>query len=119
MQYRLSDNRYRSSETLMPRVPTLKPRIQVLAPAGRARLPAATVRTRGETWRHIRKAQLQREPLCRCCSAAGRVMLAVEVDHVRPLAEGGTDDPGNLQSLCHDCHVVKTRADIARLRGIR
>ncbi|MEJ7824827.1 MAG: HNH endonuclease [Solirubrobacteraceae bacterium] len=30
---------------------------------------------------------------------------ADEVDHITPLAWGGSDDPSNLGSLCRDCHV--------------
>ncbi|MFB6571835.1 HNH endonuclease [Streptomyces noursei] len=33
---------------------------------------------------------------------------AVEVDHVRPLALGGTDTDGNVQVLCRGCHRLKT-----------
>lgn len=29
-----------------------------------------------------------------------------EVDHIVPVKDGGTDDPTNLRTLCHDCHVV-------------
>ena len=32
-----------------------------------------------------------------------------EVDHVTPLALGGTNGLGNLQALCSACHVQKTR----------
>jgi 5-methylcytosine-specific restriction endonuclease McrA len=57
-------------------------------------------------WRRIRKLQLAREPLCRMC---GRT--ATDVDHIRPLADGGAfDDPANLRSLCHECHSRVTRA---------
>ncbi|WP_235096089.1 HNH endonuclease [Streptomyces sp. A1-5] len=33
---------------------------------------------------------------------------AVDVDHVRPLALGGTDTDGNVQVLCRGCHRLKT-----------
>lgn len=32
------------------------------------------------------------------------------IDHVVELADGGTDDLGNLQLLCHICHLAKTVA---------
>lgn len=35
-----------------------------------------------------------------------------EVDHIVPLAKGGTNAPGNLQLLCKSCHGTKD----ARLR---
>lgn len=52
-----------------------------------------------------RAHQLQAEPLCRFCLAAGEVVAADTVDHVQ--AHKG--DPalfweGDLQSLCKTCH---------------
>lgn len=82
---------------------------------GRTRAPVE--RPRGDTWSKARRAQLQREPLCRHCTAAGRVTLALEVDHVVPLAAGGAPlDPNNLQSLCIPCHQAKTLRDMKCMR---
>jgi 5-methylcytosine-specific restriction protein A len=37
------------------------------------------------------------------------VVLAVEVDHIVPIREGGARlDANNLQPLCHTCHSRKT-----------
>ncbi|MEV6250561.1 HNH endonuclease signature motif containing protein [Streptomyces sp. NPDC051742] len=38
---------------------------------------------------------------------AGKPIL--EVDHVRPIAEGGRDHPEQMVALCPNCHAVKTR----------
>ena len=35
----------------------------------------------------------------------------MELDHVRPLGDGGTDAEDNLQLLCRDCHTRKTRRE--------
>ena len=36
----------------------------------------------------------------------------LEVDHIQPIAGGGHPfDPGNLQTLCADCHTDKTAAE--------
>lgn len=51
------------------------------------------------------------EPLCRRCLAEGRVSATTEVDHIVPLAWGGTNDRGNLQGLCYDCHDAKSQAE--------
>ena len=32
----------------------------------------------------------------------------LEIDHIRPLSAGGTNDKCNLQPLCKDCHLKKT-----------
>lgn len=38
----------------------------------------------------------------------------LEVDHVTPLSEGGHPfDPGNLQTLCGDCHADKSAREAA------
>ncbi|MFN3600519.1 MAG: HNH endonuclease [Dietzia sp.] len=41
---------------------------------------------------------------------------ATAVDHIVPEAEGGTDDPDNLQAVCQPCHDLKTRAEAQRGR---
>ena len=52
-------------------------------------------------------------PLCAACLAAGVIAAAEEVDHITPLADGGSHDASNLQSLCRDCHLRKTAAENA------
>ena len=49
-------------------------------------------RQAGRPWQRLRLAILQASPLCVNCEAKGRVAAAVEIDHVIPLAHGGTDD---------------------------
>ena len=41
---------------------------------------------------------------------------SAEADHVQSLALGGRHCVENLQVICHDCHVVKSRADAELLR---
>lgn len=73
----------------------------------------------GKEWQKARAFVLERDGhLCQCrhCKAEGRTTLATEVHHVKPKAECAaigwtqvqTDDPSNLASMSHDCHV---RAD--------
>ena len=69
----------------------------------------------GHAWGKIRKRILRRDPLCVYCKAKGRVSASVEVDHIVPLAQGGTDDDENLCGTCHSCHAEKS----ARERGAR
>jgi len=68
----------------------------------------------GSSWDALRKQVLEDEPLCRMCTAKGRVKLAVDVDHIKPKAKGGDDDLGNLQPLCKPCHKAKSAADAGR-----
>lgn len=51
---------------------------------------------------------LQANPLCKHCQQKGLITLAVVVDHVIPLFQGGSDHASNKQSLCKDCHRVKS-----------
>lgn len=53
------------------------------------------------------------EPLCRHCLAEGRVRPTQEIDHIRPLTRGGTNDRSNLQGLCVPCHEAKSKAERA------
>ena len=53
-------------------------------------------------------------PLCAECERNGRVSVATIRDHIVPLAEGGTDDPENIQGLCQACSDAKTEREIAR-----
>lgn len=103
----------------MARLRTLPGRVALLRPAGPEALTiAASIRTRGRAWQRMRADTLRRDRgLCIICLAAGRVQLAAEVDHVTPLADGGTDTPENLQSLCTPCHLAKSSAEAARRAG--
>lgn len=53
-------------------------------------------------WRTIRRRQLEREPLCRLCSAVGRDTFATVCDHVDPKAKETETGffAGPFQSLC-------------------
>ena len=68
------------------------------------RNPAHKDRYHSRSWRAIRKMQLSRQPLCEICMKDGRYTAASLVHHIRPLEEGGTNDPDNLMSLCAACH---------------
>lgn len=67
----------------------------------------------GRPWRRARAAALKRDNyLCVVCARRGHVTKAVTVDHIIPRSKGGAVlDQDNLQSLCQDCHDVKTNAE--------
>jgi 5-methylcytosine-specific restriction protein A len=66
----------------------------------------------GADWDKLRKVILERDKwLCRPCIISGRVTAAQAVDHIKPKAMGGGDDPENLQSICNACHSAKTQRD--------
>jgi len=70
-----------------------------------------TGRLRGRAGQRQRLRRLQAEPLCRDCLAKSppRTTAAVEIDHIQPLALGGTDDDENCRALCSACHLDRTR----------
>lgn len=96
----------------MAKLTTLKPRIATMQ-AGRVQ-SVATPRDRGSRQRRVRQQVLDRAGrVCQCseCASMGRVRPATEVDHILPLADGGTDDLGNLQAINQECHARKTVAE--------
>ncbi|MEW8230368.1 MAG: HNH endonuclease signature motif containing protein [Candidatus Thiodiazotropha endolucinida] len=63
----------------------------------------------GNAWEKLRQEILERDHfLCQPCLRKGQTTVARQVDHIRPKADGGTDDTDNLQSICISCHKAKT-----------
>ena len=47
-----------------------------------------------------------------CCELCKKKLKKVfDIDHIIPLAEGGTNDESNLQVLCKQCHFEKTQLE--------
>ncbi len=61
-------------------------------------------------WREkIRPEVLGRDGYkCQSCGANLMGKKQAHVDHIVPLARGGTNDIDNLQTLCASCHSTKT-----------
>ena len=68
--------------------------------------PAYKERYHTAAWHTIRAVQLARHPLCEMCMEEGRYIKATLVHHRVPLAEGGTNAPENLCSLCAAHHTA-------------
>lgn len=61
----------------------------------------------GWAWQRTRRAVLERDGYrCVACGAAG---VRFEVDHIVPLANGGTNEPVNLRTLCISCHRARLK----------
>lgn len=68
-----------------------------------------TERLRGRAGQRQRARRLERTSgLCERCDAAGRTVLATVVDHIQPLALGGSDEDKNTRNLCDGCHADVT-----------
>lgn len=46
---------------------------------------------------------------CRYCGKPVGLGVVLEVDHIVPVAEGGTNDPANLVTSCFDCNRGKSK----------
>ena len=69
-----------------------------------------TERLRGRRAVEQRRRWLAAEPTCRDCRQLhNRVHVAEVIDHVVPLAKGGTDSDANIRPLCRPCHDTRTR----------
>lgn len=87
------------------------------APWAAAHAATTTARGYGQAWRVLRDQIMRRDAgMCQPCKRAGLVTPATAVDHITPRSEWGTDDPGNLQAICDECHGVKTAAEARRHR---
>ena len=65
-------------------------------------------------WQTIRRKALDRDGWrCRRCGKAGRL----EVHHKRRLIDGGSNAPGNLETLCVDCHKTAHRRAVSPARA--
>jgi len=68
----------------------------------------ATERIRGRELDRIRQRILARDG--DACVDCGRV-YDLEIDHVIPLSEGGSNLDLNLQTLCKSCHKLKSNKE--------
>ena len=97
--------------TLAPRIASAPSRIKPNAPV----VPRYGQGRGGRPWRRKREAVMKRDQyLCQLCKQKGRVTEATEMDHIVNVAEGGTDDESNLQSLCTPCHDAKSQEEARR-----
>jgi 5-methylcytosine-specific restriction protein A len=62
-----------------------------------------------------RRRILREEPLCRDPFGVHKerreVVASEQIDHIKPLALGGSDDRDNKQALCTPCHERKSRQE--------
>ncbi|MCO8071880.1 HNH endonuclease [Acinetobacter lwoffii] len=98
----------------MARLPTLKPRLQVIKtkPAQSTAQPQPKrwgSGRGGRPWRRLKEKIHTRDHWT--CLHCGITTMKLELDHIINVAQGGTDDESNLQSLCPECHKVKSQKE--------
>lgn len=64
----------------------------------------------GRAWKRIRDRYIEEHPFCELCYQKGKLTIAEEVHHIKPLSEGGGSNVENLMALCKSCHSSITRA---------
>lgn len=70
-----------------------------------------TKRLRGRAGVKQRERRLARsDGLCQHCLVAEpkRIRIATVVNHIKPLAHGGSDEDGNTENLCRECDLIET-----------
>jgi 5-methylcytosine-specific restriction protein A len=79
----------------------------------------------GWQWEQLRRRILERDSwrcrYCGCVLERGLVFLdaSATVDHVKPKAEGGTDEESNLVACCRRCQQRKASSEGARATARR
>jgi 5-methylcytosine-specific restriction protein A len=76
-------------------------------PASSAQPRTERLRGRAAVEQRIRRLK-RTHGLCEMCEAKGRIEIATVVDHIVPLAQGGTDDDDNTRNLCKLHHEEVT-----------
>jgi 5-methylcytosine-specific restriction enzyme A len=71
-------------------------------------------RIKGRRAVELRRRRLAAEPLCRDCMRKGLVNAATVPDHIKPLAQDGTDTDDNIRCLCSECHRKRTAEQFGR-----
>ena len=55
---------------------------------------------------------------CKGCHKIDLLAKSLQVDHILPLARGGTNDFSNLQTLCSQCNLQKSDKIDPRFRRL-
>lgn len=101
--------------TLKSRLQSSAPRVSTLT----ARPGVVVERKRGYAGVLDRRRIRERDcGLCQQCKREGRTTAGYPVDHIIALADGGTDDDDNKETLCQPCHDAKSARE-ARQRARR
>ncbi|QFS17028.1 HNH endonuclease [Acinetobacter indicus] len=92
------------------KLPSLQTKVQAITP--KQSKPAAIswgTGRGGRPWRRLKQKVHDRDMWT--CQSCGLVTTALELDHIKNIAQGGTEDESNLQSLCTPCHKKKTQQE--------
>lgn len=94
----------------MRKILTLPPRVKTLDTRKGSQIQP-TQRLRGGNLQRRNRRMFMRNPLCVMCLAQGKTTQATEFDHIMPLHLGGSESEANLQGLCHEHHLEKSKTE--------
>ena len=66
-------------------------------------------------WLKLRNYKRSINPICEHCIKVNLITPFHVIDHIKPISEDGEAlDLSNLQSLCKQCHAIKTGKETAK-----
>ena len=69
-----------------------------------------------KTWTGLRDRVIARDKCCQICDSKSQL----EVDHIDAIVNGGDMwDINNLRTLCHSCHIRKTKSDLYKRKYVK
>jgi 5-methylcytosine-specific restriction protein A len=70
-------------------------------------------------WIKLRNYKRLINPICEHCIKVNLITPFHTIDHIKPISEGGEPlDLNNLQTLCRQCHAIKTGKETAKRKNI-
>ena len=71
-------------------------------------------------WIQLRNYKRLINPLCEHCIKLDILTPYHTIDHIKPISEGGEPlDANNLQTLCKQCHAIKTGKETSKRKHIK
>jgi 5-methylcytosine-specific restriction protein A len=71
-------------------------------------------------WIKLRNYKRLLNPICESCEKLGLIIPFNTIDHIIPITEGGPAlDLANLQTLCKQCHAIKTGKETSKRKHIK
>jgi 5-methylcytosine-specific restriction protein A len=71
-------------------------------------------------WIKLRNYKRLLNPICESCEKLGLIIPFNTIDHIIPITEGGAAlDLANLQTLCKQCHAIKTGKETSKRKYMK
>ena len=71
-------------------------------------------------WLKLRNYKRSINPICESCAKLDLIIPFNTIDHIKPISEGGEAlSLDNLQTLCKQCHAIKTGKETSKRKHIK